>query len=760
MSSSRCRSTTASATPRSSTSRPRCASALGRRPPRRRPALGRGAPDRLGAHRRRRRRARRPLHRRLDGGDRRAQPQRHHRRPWPSAWPSPRAPAPWPPASTPATTRSTPTAGRRSSTPSSTWPGWPTRASSPPASRCWRRSSHLGKADIVRRGAELGVPFAETWSCYKGGDLHCGTCGTCVERREAFELAGVARPHRLRSRWRRELHHRQAVLVLGVARAPRLGDDHPCWRLHGHNYEIEVICRGRRARRARLRRRLQRARPGEALHRRHARPPPPQRRDRRASRRPRPSPAWLHDWCQGRPARRWRRGSSPSGPRRRRRPTPSTGRADDRATTTRRRARSSVRPSRARARPSAGGPRSSGSAAATWTARGATRRTPGTGSGSTPPSSCASVAVDDVVDRVDAMGVDRVVVTGGEPLLQQRRLVPFLEGRASAGGPSRWRPTARIAPDEGHPRWSNRLNVSPKLANSGVAARRAASYPTRWPRSWPPGEAGFKFVVAERGRPRRGGGARRRAPPDTGVDHAGGDDPVAWLGGPTAGRRRCWRGAGTSRPACTCSSGGTSGGADPQVSSCCGERLGGLDELVDHVEHHLGRGLRRCSCCRRSGPRSSWPAARRPSPCDRRPGRSDRAPRSRGPAGSACRAAAGWRGRPTPRSTPTASCRAGLPVRERERTVSADDGGEELLLHDRVGLGLLGREPHRAAPHARPRRVPWRPPSVGRGRCRRRRAPARRRRRRRSRGSAPSCRSRRCGRRPRSPGRRSRRPRR
>lgn len=50
------------------------------------------------------------------------------------------------------------------------------------------------KADIVRRGAELGVPFAETWSCYKGGELHCGVCGTCIERREAFDLAGVDDP--------------------------------------------------------------------------------------------------------------------------------------------------------------------------------------------------------------------------------------------------------------------------------------------------------------------------------------------------------------------------------------------------------------------------------------------------------------------------------------------------------------------------------------------------------------------------------------
>lgn len=50
------------------------------------------------------------------------------------------------------------------------------------------------KADIVRRGAELGVPFAQTWSCYKGGDVHCGRCGTCIERREAFDLAGVDDP--------------------------------------------------------------------------------------------------------------------------------------------------------------------------------------------------------------------------------------------------------------------------------------------------------------------------------------------------------------------------------------------------------------------------------------------------------------------------------------------------------------------------------------------------------------------------------------
>ncbi|MGC6424666.1 MAG: 7-cyano-7-deazaguanine synthase QueC [Lentimonas sp.] len=50
------------------------------------------------------------------------------------------------------------------------------------------------KAHIVQRGAELELPFQKTWSCYKGQELHCGRCGTCIERREAFDLAGVEDP--------------------------------------------------------------------------------------------------------------------------------------------------------------------------------------------------------------------------------------------------------------------------------------------------------------------------------------------------------------------------------------------------------------------------------------------------------------------------------------------------------------------------------------------------------------------------------------
>ncbi|WP_413205697.1 7-cyano-7-deazaguanine synthase QueC [Rhodospirillum sp. A1_3_36] len=53
---------------------------------------------------------------------------------------------------------------------------------------------HQSKADIAGEGARLAVPFAETWSCYKGGEVHCGRCGTCVERREAFHMAGVEDP--------------------------------------------------------------------------------------------------------------------------------------------------------------------------------------------------------------------------------------------------------------------------------------------------------------------------------------------------------------------------------------------------------------------------------------------------------------------------------------------------------------------------------------------------------------------------------------
>ena len=52
----------------------------------------------------------------------------------------------------------------------------------------------MSKADIARRGKSLGVDYSHTYSCYKGGERHCGRCGTCVERREALAAAGIDDP--------------------------------------------------------------------------------------------------------------------------------------------------------------------------------------------------------------------------------------------------------------------------------------------------------------------------------------------------------------------------------------------------------------------------------------------------------------------------------------------------------------------------------------------------------------------------------------
>jgi 7-cyano-7-deazaguanine synthase len=58
----------------------------------------------------------------------------------------------------------------------------------------------MNKGQIAAAGAKLGVDYARTWSCYKGGAIHCGTCGTCVERREAFMQAGLVDPTEYASR--------------------------------------------------------------------------------------------------------------------------------------------------------------------------------------------------------------------------------------------------------------------------------------------------------------------------------------------------------------------------------------------------------------------------------------------------------------------------------------------------------------------------------------------------------------------------------
>ena len=51
--------------------------------------------------------------------------------------------------------------------------------------------TNITKGDIARIGKRLGIDYTETWSCYKGGEVHCGKCGTCVERKEALAEAGI-----------------------------------------------------------------------------------------------------------------------------------------------------------------------------------------------------------------------------------------------------------------------------------------------------------------------------------------------------------------------------------------------------------------------------------------------------------------------------------------------------------------------------------------------------------------------------------------
>ncbi len=52
----------------------------------------------------------------------------------------------------------------------------------------------MTKADVVKKGMELKVPYELTWSCYEGGDKPCGKCGTCIDRKAAFEKNGLTDP--------------------------------------------------------------------------------------------------------------------------------------------------------------------------------------------------------------------------------------------------------------------------------------------------------------------------------------------------------------------------------------------------------------------------------------------------------------------------------------------------------------------------------------------------------------------------------------
>ena len=59
-----------------------------------------------------------------------------------------------------------------------------------PKLELWTPFISKSKADIARIGLNLGIDYSRTWSCYKGDEFHCGKCGTCAERKEAFQLIG------------------------------------------------------------------------------------------------------------------------------------------------------------------------------------------------------------------------------------------------------------------------------------------------------------------------------------------------------------------------------------------------------------------------------------------------------------------------------------------------------------------------------------------------------------------------------------------
>ncbi|MET7968730.1 7-cyano-7-deazaguanine synthase [Micromonospora sp. NPDC005305] len=60
--------------------------------------------------------------------------------------------------------------------------------------------SHVGKTGVIEIGERLGVPWLDTWSCFRGGDLHCARCAACTERREAFTATGITDPTRYEER--------------------------------------------------------------------------------------------------------------------------------------------------------------------------------------------------------------------------------------------------------------------------------------------------------------------------------------------------------------------------------------------------------------------------------------------------------------------------------------------------------------------------------------------------------------------------------
>ena len=286
---------------------------------------------------------------------------------------------------------------------------------------------HLDKSEVVARGARLGVPFEQTWSCYRGGDIHCGRCGTCVERREAFVLAGVDDP---------TPYDLVAVVMFTISKRfafsashllEGLAEGHPCARLHGHNYEVEVVAAAAdldprgfvvdyhdfAPLKTFIDRELDHQHLNDVL--------PGQPSAERIA-------WWLFEWCKG------HLGDEVAGHlvAVRVSETPAhVGRVPAQPLTA------------TLAVSEVFGPTFQGEGAFLGQRAGFVRLarcnldcrwcdTPYTWDWNRfdPAAEIAEMAVDDVLHRLDEMAVERVVITGGEPLLQQRRLVPLLEAAA------------------------------------------------------------------------------------------------------------------------------------------------------------------------------------------------------------------------------------------------------------------------------------------------------------------------------------------
>lgn len=116
--------------------------------------------------------------------------------------------------------------------------------------------SGMTKAQVVAEGLKLKVPYYLTWSCYEGGDVQCGTCGTCIDRKAAFKANGIKDPVPYADDVTMKISDIQnqkapkncvykIAKTLEISGSHRLDLPYPskCSNLHGHNWMVTIHCR-------------------------------------------------------------------------------------------------------------------------------------------------------------------------------------------------------------------------------------------------------------------------------------------------------------------------------------------------------------------------------------------------------------------------------------------------------------------------------------------------------------------------------------